>query len=320
MRGKQEKLEWDDVLIIAEHFGTSFRACYYRIFSLYPYLVSNRLPKAAGKQGYKPAKRREQLEMNDVDLLSGLFDAWHDMNFSLSTEAVQLIFKSNYIYNDSRLEGVETEYEAVAEIVADLLNNTQKSGYCNEKYESYCHVAGHATMYDYIFSQYGRDKGFSLYDTLTLNKILFSCFPYPDFGGSFRQDNKLVMGAKFETVDYHDIMSEMVKLAGICADLEANAESMRHSDVIKTIVRIHHRLTVIHPFGDGNGRTSRGFVNELQMRYHMVPVYVKVEEKAKYLDALMIADLNGDFSKLYEFFMRAMIRSYAELLQNQELK
>ena len=35
------ELTFDDVLKIADYFGTSFRACYYRIRNLFPYLISD---------------------------------------------------------------------------------------------------------------------------------------------------------------------------------------------------------------------------------------------------------------------------------------
>ncbi|MBQ4522102.1 MAG: Fic family protein [Lachnospiraceae bacterium] len=45
------------------------------------------------------------------------------------------------------------------------------------------------------------------------------------------------------------------------------------------IVRIHHRMTVIHAFRDGNGRTSRTFINMLFLRRHMPPVFFKDKVK-----------------------------------------
>ena len=40
-------------------------------------------------------------------------------------------------------------------------------------------------------------------------------------------------------------------------ELIKNIDDMANSEVIKQAAVIHHRLTVIHPFGDGNGRTVR---------------------------------------------------------------
>ena len=48
----------------------------------------------------------------------------------------------------------------------------------------------------------------------------------------------------------------------------------------------HHRLTSIHPFGDGNGRTARLLMNLLLLRGGYPPVTVRPEDRRSYLAAL----------------------------------
>lgn len=88
---------------------------------------------------------------------------------------------------------------------------------------------------------------------------------------------------------------------------------MPMSEYVKHVVRIHHRLTVIHPFHDGNGRTSRAFMNVQLVRAGMLPIYIKVEEKKDYLNALARADEFEDYDELYEIVFRLILRSYVEL-------
>lgn len=290
---------------------SSFEACYYRIKNMFPYLIPEYIK--TGKKRFKLAKRREELGFNDVGLLSDLFDAWEDSEFQYSSEFAKQVFKNQYIYNDNRLEGVDVTHEEVAEIIEDLQNNTQNSQYCNEHNENYCNVAGHAVMYGYVFDMYNRPTGFSLYEIFSLNLKLFSCVPYPEYGGKLRQTNTLVTGAKFETTDYLLISDELNTLAQECAALESSYTNMSRSEIIKQVARIHHRITVIHPFGDGNGRTSRGYLNESLMRYGLLPFYIKIEKKDEYNAALALADKTSDYSKLYEFFMKAIITAHVEL-------
>ena len=51
------------------------------------------------------------------------------------------------------------------------------------------------------------------------------------------------------------------------------------SEYIERVVQFHHRLTVIHAFRDGNGRTSRAFANMMLMKRHISPVFFKNKEK-----------------------------------------
>lgn len=49
------------------------------------------------------------------------------------------------------------------------------------------------------------------------------------------------------------------------------------------------------------------------IRYGMPPFYIKVEKKEEYYAALEIADKKGDFNKLFDYTMRALMQSHAEL-------
>ncbi|MBK8948107.1 MAG: Fic family protein [Flavobacteriales bacterium] len=52
----------------------------------------------------------------------------------------------------------------------------------------------------------------------------------------------------------------------------------------------HHRFILIHPFGDGNGRTARLVVNYHLMRHGLMPLVVKSADKSNYLRCLKLAD------------------------------
>lgn len=56
----------------------------------------------------------------------------------------------------------------------------------------------------------------------------------------------------------------------------------------------HYRLTAIHPFSDGNGRTARRLMNLLLIRGGYPPVAVRPEDRKAYLDSLERASLAGD--------------------------
>lgn len=88
---------------------------------------------------------------------------------------------------------------------------------------------------------------------------------------------------------------------------------MLMSEYVKHVARTHHRITVIHPFPEGNGRTSRAFMNVQLVRAGMLPVYIKVEDKKEYIDALARADELQDYDELYEILIRLILRTYVDL-------
>lgn len=306
------QLTLDDVLIIAEYFGTSFQACSYRISNLFPHVLSAVTKKAREK--FKPNKKRAELGLDDTRLLADMMNAWKDSCYQHNPEFAKQVYKNNYIYNDARIEGVDVNLEATAEIVEDLQCNRNLSVYCNEEYENFCHIAGHSLMYDYVF-QFDSATKIDVYKLFPLNQRLFSCFPNPDYGGRSRTENVLVLGARFDTVDYRDVMTELSRLNESIEWLEKNYTRISLSEIILEIVKIHHRITVIHPFADGNGRTSRAFMNLMFLRYGVPPVYIRTTNKQEYCNALEYADKTQNYSKLYEFFLKSIIRAHVELAE-----
>lgn len=250
--------------------------------------------------------------MTYADLYADLIDNYQEQLSFIPTEHARLIFQNEYIYNDSRMEGLDVTLEEASEIVTDLRLNMQNSKYCNEKNEAYLSIAGHYAVYQDIFSVPVKDK-ISVFDIFGLNKKLFSYYPYPEYGGTIRQNNTLVMGAKFETIDYQEIYNELAKLDKIVKEFYENRSNLSLSDYIKHIVRTHHKLTVIHAFCDGNGRTSRAFMNIQLVRAGLPPIYIKVEDKMTYIKALEKADKENYYDELYELTFRTLLRFHVVL-------
>ena len=189
--------------------------------------------------------------MSYENLYSDLID-----NYAEQLKFAPNDYAKNVFYNDSRMEGLNVSIEEASEIVTDLRNNLQNSQYCSEENEAYLSVAGHYLMYQDIFEVPVRSS-LNVYDSFKLNRDLFAYYPHPEFGGNPRQNNVVISGAKFEAVDYHDIFNELAKVDLEIKSFFNDKDGIRPSDYIKHVVRIHHRITVIHPFPEGNGRTAR---------------------------------------------------------------
>jgi Fic family protein len=80
----------------------------------------------------------------------------------------------------------------------------------------------------------------------------------------------------------------------------------------------HFRLTAIHPFSDGNGRTARLLMNLLLIRGGYPPVAVRPADRIAYLDALERASTHDD-REPYEMLMSgrlyATLGEYLKILQ-----
>jgi cell filamentation protein, protein adenylyltransferase len=84
------------------------------------------------------------------------------------------------------------------------------------------------------------------------------------------------------------------------------------------VFEAHFRLTAIHPFGDGNGRTARLLMNLLLIRGGYPPVAVRPEDRKTYLDSLERGSLTEDL-RPFQIFMHerldTTLREYLSALQ-----
>jgi fido (protein-threonine AMPylation protein) len=307
-------VSFSDALSIADYFGVSFQSCVLRLAYVLKVIDGDTEIGVLNKRirSFSPSKKRTKQGLYDNYLYKTLIDALYPWIVIPENAHIKLKFENDYIYNDSRIEGIEIEKEKLAEIVTDIRLKGSKSDYCDYTHEAEISIAGHAEMYERVFS-WPREKDISAFATLGLNQLLFSKAPEPDYGGRIRQSNTLVIGAKFETVDFADIPLKLAELNIHVKDLLEKIDILTPSQFIERSVRIHHQLTVIHPFPDGNGRTSRAFLNLLLSRKGLPAIYIKTEGKDKYLSALSIADENSEFAFLEIEICKAILRSICEL-------
>lgn len=307
-------LSLDEILEIAEYFGVSFEACHWRIVNIKPSALKGIEEKAFNK--YKPLKRRIELGYSDVPFYRGIFDASEDCFKLKFDDYARKKFQTEYIYHDSRMEGIHAELDNVGDIVADLHYLKQESEFCREGNENIVELAGLSLVYDSL-PKLAVSGDLSIFHARTIHRTLFSCAPHPEFGGKFKESNNLVLGAKFETLDAADVLPAFYDLDDEVQKLMDQENALSLSEYIERVVRIHHRLTVIHPFPEGNGRTSRAFTNLLLMHRGLPAVFFRYDKKGArnrfekdfYKDALGQADQNGNYDLLYEAYYRGLLES-----------
>lgn len=77
---------------------------------------------------------------------------------------------------------------------------------------------------------------------------------------------------------------------------------------------MHHRFTQIHPYQDGNGRVARALASLLFIKAGWFPVVVTRDDRARYIDALEVAD-EGDLASLVSFFVHVQKRQLNEVMR-----
>lgn len=128
--------------------------------------------------------------------------------------------------------------------------------------------------------------------------------------GRYRRENVTIKGATHIPPDYIKVPELMEKLI-----LTYYTWSEYHPIVRASL--LHGELVKIHPFVDGNGRTSRLLMNLVLMNSGYNPVIIKKEDRLKYYEALDEAHITGnytDFVKLVTKLEIKMLNKYLELL------
>lgn len=91
-------------------------------------------------------------------------------------------------------------------------------------------------------------------------------------------------------------------------ELEAGEKTPEHA------FDVHFKLTAIHPFSDGNGRTARLLMNLMMIRGGYPPIAVRPEDRKPYLDALEHGSLARDLGPFRAFMHERLNATLAEYL------
>jgi len=120
--------------------------------------------------------------------------------------------------------------------------------------------------------------------------------------GAYRRTNVRILGAIKSPPRFEKVPREMRAFVDY---VNKNPDKL---NIIELAAVIHYRLVEIHPFVDGNGRTTRLLTNLYLMRHgYPITMVLKVDRK-KYYSRLKLAD-KGDIKPFADFTARTVERS-----------
>lgn len=130
--------------------------------------------------------------------------------------------------------------------------------------------------------------------------------------GEYRKGNVSAGGKYFPGYDKVPILMKI-----FVADLQKNMSSVLTIDQqLQLSFSAHYNLVSIHPFYDGNGRTSRLLMNYIQNRFDLPVGIVYQEDKADYINALNASREKESIEPFIDF----MTSQYSKLLKQQILE
>ena len=257
--------------------------------------------------GYKYRKSSNKLySMDGIVALSLIKQYYSGKVKRLDPDEINKNFVNKYIKNECLLEGVHDPEE----------------------------VEGLGVMYEEMHDT--PDDEFSVFSLARFHKMLYSKCPYPEFGGKLRNCPATLEGCAIDLYPYDEIFDGLCNLEEPVEVLKVFAQQMKYTqdysairEYVKEVMKVKCKLIQIHPFGDGNGRATRCFVNKLFQMAGIPPVYIKSEEKDEYKMALQEAlrhrgadevDDDSKYDMITNFYLYKICDSIIELDINKKIR
>jgi len=121
--------------------------------------------------------------------------------------------------------------------------------------------------------------------------------------GKYRMENVVIGGAIHVPPKHYEVDLLMQNLI-----MEYKEEWQPFHPILRATL-LHGEFVKIHPFIDGNGRTSRLLLNFELMKNGYTPIIIKKENRAQYYEVLDLAHTTMDYHPFLEFVAKLVIES-----------
>ncbi len=136
-----------------------------------------------------------------------------------------------------------------------------------------------------------------------------------DFSAAKGELRKLNVTAGTGGKSYLAYQKVPARLAAFCEELNQRRKAIEPTNITAVYdlsFWAHFELVTIHPWADGNGRTSRLLMNLLQWEFDVLPTKVLKEDKAEYIQSLADTRESEDLN----VFLNCMARHHCQHLQS----
>ena len=214
-------------------------------------------------------------------------------------------FKIELTYTSNAIEGNTLTRAETALVVEKGITVAGKS------LKEHLEATNHVEALDYIKSLVSKKRqDISVQDILDINKLILSNIEGEN-AGRYRTQHARLTGSE-------TILPNPVKIPELMEGfiLWLQGDNLDHP--IKIAADAHFKLVSIHPFPDGNGRTSRLLMNLILMQEGYPPAIIRKEERLAYINSLEKGQVAQNLEDFYDLIYEASDRSldiYLEALE-----
>ena len=243
-------------------------------------------------EGYQRRKIKNNLYYSDSYIPENIILSYYTY-IEGKTDLKKLVdFKKNYIYNESRVEDNSTIEE-------------QK---------------GMSEVYEYISNFNYNQNNFNIFvQAMYIHQKLYSKCKDTSFGGKLRDTDAYLYNSVVDILPPKEALKFFQSYLGNSNIIMDRLKKENIISYINECVKITTELIKVQPFFDGNKRTFRALLNLMFKIRNLPPVYITIEEKDEYKDALLKAMSENDYQSLYKFYYYKICDSLYELVMSENI-
>jgi Fic family protein len=222
--------------------------------------------------------------LDQLDDLKRCLDSFRPLN-SDQVERLQAVWDTEYTYESNRIEGNTLTLSETSIVINEGITIAGKT--VNEHLE----VINHKEAIDYLRAIVAGTEELSEWTIKSLHELILKNHQkYHDQRGRYRIEDVQITGTTFVppiSMRVHELMGVLIE--------HYNEKQTAEMHPVALAADMHSELVGVHPFIDGNGRTSRLVMNFILMRA-----------------GFPIANISGDKAKRVEYY-EALNQSHLEL-------
>lgn len=225
----------------------------------------------------------------------------------LTLQSYEQAFEIEYTHNSTAIEGNTLTLIETKLVLEDGISIGGKN--LREIYES----VNHQKAYRYVKECIGQNI---LLDEKIIKEIHAIVMQNIIVGGVYRSVDVYISGSQHTPPSPHE-MYRQVK--DFYADLAWKGKEL---SLIELAAWTHAEFVKIHPFPDGNGRTSRLIMNYQLMANGFPPIIIKKENRLDYFNTLETYALEGNlapFAEMTEELVSQQLDCYISMIELEEL-
>lgn len=145
----------------------------------------------------------------------------------------------------------------------------------------------HAEAIIYIEHLAKKSSPLTEFDIKSIHQLILKSID-DGHAGVYRKENVIISGALHKPPDF-------ALVPGLMADLIKWYSQSQELHPVERAARLHADFVKIHPFIDGNGRTSRLLMNLELLKYGYPITYIPIDKRLEYYRTLDLALTQGDY-------------------------